>query len=533
MWKSNQNSEIRSKWRPWIGIVIVMICGFGMLLFVWNLNGRQIMKEVNFFLQQTSENIDGKLEYINSVIYALRDNTAFMDGLKDQKMYLETDEAEQRFRETVNIGKMSNNVGSLPILEAVWLFQGREQSVHTFYYALSDTEIQKRDKHAADVLGCFINSGKTDYYYAVDLAGSIYLVKLLYDDDMKARGTLIFQMRNEMLETLLGSIEEYKESIWCIYDRQGEKIANSRKRLSAKELLDLKNRFIYEVYAGKIQDKSYIIYTKELPMNLMITLAIPKTEVLGLLYQTAKVYILLIIVTMTVLAVFVRYLLTQVYQKQYTLKEMELKYVQTQMNPHFMYNIMNSIAIEARLDGNEEIFQKLNSFTELIRAKIFRGNADKVKIGQELEYIRYYLYLQNSRFGNRIQYEIQIESQELLDCMVPKLCLQLIVENAVVHGLEPKIGEGKVRVNIYQSGENEICLDTIDDGVGFGKEGEISLPLVFEQEDDAHNHVGLNNVYRFLRLIYGERYGLSITSYKDKGTMVRMRIPYEMGKKEG
>ena len=126
MWKSNQNSEIRSKWRPRIGIVIVTIRGFGMLLFVWNLNGRQIMKEVDFFLQQTSENIDGKLEYINSVIYALRDNTAFMDGLKDQKMYLETDEAEQRFRETVNIGKMSNNVGSLPILEAVWLFQGRE-----------------------------------------------------------------------------------------------------------------------------------------------------------------------------------------------------------------------------------------------------------------------------------------------------------------------------------------------------------------------------------------------------------------------
>lgn len=214
-------------------------------------------------------------------------------------------------------------------------------------------------------------------------------------------------------------------------------------------------------------------------MNLMITLAVPKTEVLGMLYQAAKVYILLIVVTMTVLAIFVRYLLTQVYQKQYTLKEMELKYVQTQMNPHFMYNVMNSIAIEARLDGNEEVFRKLHSFTELIRAKIFRGNSDKVKIGQELEYIRYYLYLQNSRFGDRIQYEIQVENEVLLDCMVPKLCLQLIVENAVVHGLEPKIGEGKVTVRIYQSGENEICLDTLDDGVGFGKEGEISLPLIF------------------------------------------------------
>lgn len=534
MWKRNYDSEERkNKWKPWLGIIIVIICGFGMLLFVWNLSGRQVTKEVDFFLEQTSENLDGKLEYLDSVIYALRDNTAFMDGLKNQTAYLETAEAEQSFQETVDVGKMSNNVGSIPIVEAVWLFQGHEQNVHTFYYALSDTEIQKSDKNAAEVLERYIESGKMDFYYDVDEEGNIYLVKLLYDEAMKVRGTVIYQMRKEMLETLLWSMKEYKEGIWCIYDRQGERIADLGGNLSSEELLDLKKRFEYGAYDGKIQDKTCVIYTKELPMNLMITLAVPKTEVLGMLYQAAKVYILLIVVTMTVLAIFVRYLLTQVYQKQYTLKEMELKYVQTQMNPHFMYNVMNSIAIEARLDGNEEVFRKLHSFTELIRAKIFRGNSDKVKIGQELEYIRYYLYLQNSRFGDRIQYEIQVENEVLLDCMVPKLCLQLIVENAVVHGLEPKIGEGKVTVRIYQSGENEICLDTLDDGVGFGKEGEISLPLIFEKENDAHNHVGLNNVYRLLRLIYGERYGLSIVSYKEKGTMVRMRIPYEMGKREG
>ena len=80
MWKRNYDSEERkNKWKPWLGIIIVIICGFGMLLFVWNLSGRQVTKEVDFFLEQTSENLDGKLEYLDSVIYALRDNTAFME----------------------------------------------------------------------------------------------------------------------------------------------------------------------------------------------------------------------------------------------------------------------------------------------------------------------------------------------------------------------------------------------------------------------------------------------------------------------
>ena len=83
---------------------------------------------------------------------------------------------------------------------------------------MSDTEIQKSDKNAAEVLERYIESGKMDFYYDVDEEGHIYLVKLSYDEAMKVRGTVIYQMRKEMLETLLWSMKEYKEGIWCIYD---------------------------------------------------------------------------------------------------------------------------------------------------------------------------------------------------------------------------------------------------------------------------------------------------------------------------
>ena len=87
----------------------------------------------------------------------------------------------------------------------------------------------------------------------------------------------------------------------------------------------------------------------------------------------------------------------------------------------------------------------ISSFSQLIQAKIYRDTSEKVKICQELEYVNYYLYLQNYRYGERLQYEINIQDERLTDYYIPKLCIQLIVENAVVHGIEPNIGKGLVK----------------------------------------------------------------------------------------
>lgn len=135
---------------------------------------------------------------------------------------------------------------------------------------------------------------------------------------------------------------------------------------------------------------------------------------------------------------YVSRLINQVYEKQISMKEMEFKFYQTQMNPHFMFNVLNTIALQAKMDQNEEVFQMFNSFSYLIQAKIYREDKEKVKISQELEYVRYYLYLQKNRFGSRLSYDIDMEQDEIGECLILKLCIQLIVENAVVHGLEPE-----------------------------------------------------------------------------------------------
>lgn len=516
----------------WLGAGLVIICGAVLLFFVWSLNKNQVTEELQFFMQQTCGNLNGKLEYLNDIVYALRDHETFLEGLKASGEFLDTEEAEDSFASAVDIGRLGNNAnGSLPIVEAVWVFADPSHYVHTFYYTMSDTEIRQKDRNAEEALARFASSGKQDFYYDTDEAGSIYLLKLLYDEDMREAGTVVFEMKEKMLELLMAGTSAYPDSFWAVYDGDGRLLADSGTDLSG-ETMALKNAFRYDVYDGEIRGEACAVYTKELPMNLWVTAAIPGTRVTGMLFRTAGLYLLLIAAVTAALAVFVRYLLTQVYQKQYMLRKLELQYVQTQMNPHFMYNVLGTVAIEARLEGNEEVFRKLHSFTELLRSKILRDRSDKVKISQELEYVRYYLYLQNSRFGERIQYEIRVEDEKLQDCLVPKLCLQLIVENAVVHGLEPKLGPGKVTVRIYEPEKDVIYLDTIDDGVGFDQDGAVSLPLDFHDSDPSHNHVGLNNVYQLLLLIYGPKYGLSIFSGRGKGTTVRMTVPREKGRQE-
>lgn len=208
---------------------------------------------------------------------------------------------------------------------------------------------------------------------------------------------------------------------------------------------------------------------------------------------------------------------------------MKLKFFQMQMNPHFMFNTLNSIALQAKMDGNEEISKQLSSFAQLIRAKIYRNENEKVKIKNELEYTKYYLELQNFRFGDRLKYEIHIQKEELLEYYIPKLCIQLVTENAVVHGIEPSLKDGTVKVEIYEQ-DDSIYIDVIDDGVGFWKDGEISLPIQMEDESELHNHVGLNNVIHIIQLMYGEEYGISIYSLREKGTRVRIHVPFDENK---
>lgn len=323
----------------------------------------------------------------------------------------------------------------------------------------------------------------------------------------------------------------------------------------------------------------YRLYNRELGMDLRVALGIPENHAIRILYDSLEIYIvgiaLILVAGLISFGVFtyqmtkpmdevakklkqvqegdfgtklpdydnkefheisatfnqmtkeIDHLVNEVYEKQLLVKEMELKFLQTQMNPHFMFNVLNALALQARIDGNDKLSRGISTFSQLIQAKIYRKDTEKVQIRQELEYVRYYLEIQNFRYGEQVSYSIAIPD-ELLDYYIPKLCIQLVVENAVVHGLEPKMEKGSVGIEVRKQDGN-VVVTVSDDGVGFDTEGEIVLPLKKTTADKSHNRVGLNNVNDIIKLMYGKEYGIHIFSRKGQGARVTIQIPVDTG----
>lgn len=222
-------------------------------------------------------------------------------------------------------------------------------------------------------------------------------------------------------------------------------------------------------------------------------------------------------------------LFNEVYKKQLLLKESELKALQAQINPHFIFNVLETISWEARMSGNENITVMVHSLGELLRSNFTFSNYEKIKIEEELKYVNFYLDLQNIRFGDKISVAIELENDNLFDLFIPKLSLQTIVENAVVHGLENKICKGNLTIKIFT--ENDLVyLIVSDNGIGFDTR-ELNKHLLTSSDyiGNGRKHIGLTNVNQRIKLLYGEPYGITVQSVINEGTTVSIKIPIDKG----
>lgn len=225
----------------------------------------------------------------------------------------------------------------------------------------------------------------------------------------------------------------------------------------------------------------------------------------------------------------IKYLFNQVYESQLLLKETEFKFLQSQMNPHFLLNILVTIGWKAKMSNNETIYNMVTSLSKLLQASIYTNNNAKVSIREELEYVKFYLYLQGIRFQDRLEYKINIMNDSVMECLIPKLCIEPIVENSVVHGIEKKVGKSMIEINIKQC-DTSIYCEIIDNGIGF-ENNSINLTdwekTVKPQK--GHNNIGLSNTNKRIKLMYGEQYGISIDSKIHESTKVTVHIPVDKG----
>ncbi|WP_342440452.1 histidine kinase [Paenibacillus sp. FSL L8-0436] len=129
-----------------------------------------------------------------------------------------------------------------------------------------------------------------------------------------------------------------------------------------------------------------------------------------------------------------------------------------------MFNTLITIGYKAKLSKDETVYKTVTSLTELLQAGIYSSSLAKVPIRQELDYIKFYLYLQKERFEDKIEYTIHIEDEAILDLLLPKLSVEPLVENAVVHGVEKKLGKGIIHIHIYRRIDS-IYFEITDNGI--------------------------------------------------------------------
>lgn len=214
----------------------------------------------------------------------------------------------------------------------------------------------------------------------------------------------------------------------------------------------------------------------------------------------------------------IRKLIKEVYENELIAKEARLQYFQAQINPHFLFNVLTMISLRSKMKKDEKTYRMVHSLAGLMQGKIFRKNEIEIPIMDEMEITEFYLYLSGERFKDRVFYEIVWEDESLKECVVPKLCIEPIVENAVIHGIEPKAGEGFIRVVVSRK-EEKLCITVTDNGVGF------EASKAYHEHASRHPRVGIMNTSRLIRNLYGDGYGIQIESKIGEGSKVEILLP--------
>ncbi|MCD9021732.1 cache domain-containing sensor histidine kinase [Cohnella silvisoli] len=198
----------------------------------------------------------------------------------------------------------------------------------------------------------------------------------------------------------------------------------------------------------------------------------------------------------------------------------EIKVLQSQINPHFLFNTLNTIKWMAISIRATNIMETITSLGNLIRP-IYKSTVPIVPLREELDYVQDYLKIMNTRYGDGIHLIVNIE-EALLDITVPRLIVQPLIENALLHGLEPTRFRGEIRIEGART-DGDMLLHVRDNGCGIPEDKLTALRLKLEDPEERDN-VGLSNVHQRLQLHYGLRYGIEIQSGQ-AGTCVTLRLP--------
>lgn len=212
-------------------------------------------------------------------------------------------------------------------------------------------------------------------------------------------------------------------------------------------------------------------------------------------------------------------LVEKVRQEEISLRKTELKALQAQINPHFLYNTLDAIAWMCEAERYKDAVEMVNALARLFRISISRGH-ELISIAKEIDHAKSYLKIQNFRYKNQFTYAFHVDEQ-CLTYLCNKITLQPIIENAIYHGIDRMVDEGLIDIRIFQK-DGKIVFEVEDNGVGMTQE---QCEEILQKDSGDKAGIGIKNVNDRIKIYFGEEYGIKIQSELDEGTCVAITMP--------
>lgn len=299
-------------------------------------------------------------------------------------------------------------------------------------------------------------------------------------------------------------------------------------RLSVLYMILLPSVVIFSVLAAWIISASIYIPIKKLHD---VTTTITRTDLQALVTGNNVDEITELGISFNIMIGKIRELLDSKIEEQENLKKAELKALQAQINPHFLYNTLDTIVWMAEANRTDQVIEIVRALSSFFRIALSKGK-DWIPLQQELEHVRSYLTIQKMRYRDILDYKIEVE-EDLLNSTILKLTLQPLVENALYHGIKTKRNGGTIVVKARSTDQNMVLLEVQDDGVGFTPYKLAQLQAALAEDSGKiskkKSGFGLENVNKRIKLYYGNQYGLTVQSQYRGGTQVTVAIPRQHG----
>ena len=541
---------------------------------------QKTQEDIEYVLKSTTQQYQSHMQFIADGAISIRHNILLDDFFENNGFDRKV--VEEQLSYSMELFADRNRVNQqLPFVTSLYLFNNNDQCINEHYYATTLAfEMEEENKYRS-MQRWFKADGNR--YASVTDKENLNVLFRIYDDEMEEKGIGIAQISLEAIDAVFENVNNYKAGSWMLLSgddfllfpeekaermyklSKTEAVWSGRRNIGGEKVIgyadvcgfdirlittvDQSNIFsilrptliIFLIGLGIVLALTFIVaygvsyrFTKPVTKMISSIQAFGKQELNARIEDSSIQEFHDIGTVFNEMADRIEYLITEVYEKQLIATQSKVKYLQSQINPHFQFNILAMLSLKAKMAGNEELYQSLNAFSKLMQGKIFREKEIKIKVKEELDIVKFYLLLQKERYQEKLSYDIYVEDDRIYEDMIPRLLIEPLVENAVSHGLEPQKEKGSIVVRLYEefiekenrSSMLHICVE--DNGVGMG-EKEIEVNTQDEPYKLGHTHTGFENAKRMLQILYGDNYEFKIWSEKGKGTKIEIIIPVERG----